>query len=80
MVSASLLSLRWGSIYKPMRIASEHSLERQEWGDLTRVISEDTDVRVYALNLNVLLTYKFIMNKVIHLSIFEYMAYVILHA
>jgi hypothetical protein len=63
-----------------MRIASEHSLERQEWGDLTRVISEDTDVRVYALNLNVFLTYKFIINKVIHLSIFEYMAYVILHA
>jgi hypothetical protein len=37
-------------------------------------------VRVYPLNLNVLLTYKFIMNKIfIHWSIFEYMQYVILH-
>jgi hypothetical protein len=41
---------------------------------------EGHSIRVDALNSNALLTYKFIMNKVvIHLSIFEYMTYVIFH-
>jgi hypothetical protein len=30
-----------GSVYKPIRVISEHLLGRQEWGDPMRVASED---------------------------------------
>jgi len=39
MVSKPLPNLRWESMHKPMRVASEHSLARQEWGDHMRVTS-----------------------------------------
>jgi hypothetical protein len=42
MVSKPLSSLTWGSEHKPMRIASGHSLGRQEWGDPMRVTSGDS--------------------------------------
>jgi len=41
MISEPLPSLRWGSVHKPMRVTSEHSLGRQEWGDPMRVASGD---------------------------------------
>jgi hypothetical protein len=41
MVSKPLPSLRWGSMHKPMRVASGHSLGRQECGDPMRVDSRD---------------------------------------
>jgi hypothetical protein len=41
MVSEPLPSLRWGSVHKPMRVASGHSLGRQEWGDPIRIASGD---------------------------------------
>jgi hypothetical protein len=39
--------------------------------------SRQVSVGVYALNPNVLLTYNFIMNKVV--GVYEYMTYLILH-
>jgi hypothetical protein len=41
MVSEPLPNLRWGSVDKPMRVASGYSLGCQEWGDLMRVASGD---------------------------------------
>jgi hypothetical protein len=33
-------------MHKPIRVASGHSLESQEWGDPIRVASEDTESQV----------------------------------
>jgi hypothetical protein len=41
MVLEPFPSLRWGSVHKPMRVTSGHSLGLQEWGDPMRVANGD---------------------------------------
>jgi hypothetical protein len=43
MVSKPLPSLRWGSVHKPIRVASGHSLGRQELGDPIRAANGDAE-------------------------------------